>query len=131
MPRGNRTGPDGMGPMTGRAAGFCAGNDEAGFSSAPGGGFGRRWNRGAGRGFGNGFGAGRGGFRQGSGYGRGLGPGFGPGGRVAGRGYASGLPTKTELAAGMKAEVEALEQRIAWLRGEIDAISAQDASEDA
>jgi len=41
------------------------------------------------------------------------------------------LPTKTELAAGMNAEVEALEQRIAWLRGEIDAISAQDASEDA
>ena len=25
MPRGDRTGPAGMGPMTGRAAGFCAG----------------------------------------------------------------------------------------------------------
>ena len=25
MPRGNRTGPMGMGPMTGRAAGYCAG----------------------------------------------------------------------------------------------------------
>lgn len=25
MPRGDRTGPDGMGPMTGRRAGFCAG----------------------------------------------------------------------------------------------------------
>jgi len=24
MPRGNRTGPAGMGPMTGRAAGYCA-----------------------------------------------------------------------------------------------------------
>ncbi len=25
MPRGDQTGPRGMGPMTGRAAGFCAG----------------------------------------------------------------------------------------------------------
>jgi len=25
MPRGNRTGPAGMGPMTGRAAGYCVG----------------------------------------------------------------------------------------------------------
>ncbi len=25
MPGGNRTGPNGMGPMTGRGAGFCAG----------------------------------------------------------------------------------------------------------
>jgi len=31
----------------------------------------------------------------------------------------------------MKAEVEALEQRIVWLRGEIDAMNAKDASEDA
>jgi uncharacterized small protein (DUF1192 family) len=31
----------------------------------------------------------------------------------------------------MNAEVEALEQRIAWLRREIDAIDAQNPSEDA
>ncbi|MCF7946089.1 MAG: DUF5320 domain-containing protein, partial [Spirochaetia bacterium] len=27
MPRGDRTGPDGMGPRTGRALGYCSGYD--------------------------------------------------------------------------------------------------------
>lgn len=31
MPRGDRTGPNGMGPMTGRGAGLCAGFDSPGF----------------------------------------------------------------------------------------------------
>ncbi|MBS0010404.1 MAG: DUF5320 domain-containing protein [Bacteroidales bacterium] len=30
MPRGDRTGPAGAGPMTGRRLGFCLGNDQAG-----------------------------------------------------------------------------------------------------
>ena len=30
MPRGDRTGPDGMGPMTGRRMGYCAGYDMPG-----------------------------------------------------------------------------------------------------
>ncbi|MCU0858887.1 MAG: DUF5320 domain-containing protein [Pontiellaceae bacterium] len=47
MPRGDRTGPAGAGPMTGRGAGFCAGFNTAGFQTA-GGGFGH----GCGRGFG-------------------------------------------------------------------------------
>ncbi len=37
MPRGNGTGPDGMGPMTGRGAGYCAGYASAGYvNSMPG-----------------------------------------------------------------------------------------------
>lgn len=57
MPRGDRTGPEGAGPMTGRAAGLCAGNDAPGYA-APGygtgfgAGFGRR---GGGRGWRNRF----------------------------------------------------------------------------
>ena len=56
MPRGNRTGPMGAGPMTGRGAGYCAGYDAPGFANpggwasrgrAPGGAWG---SRGAGRG---------------------------------------------------------------------------------
>jgi hypothetical protein len=47
MPKGDRTGPAGAGPMTGRGAGFCAGYKTAGFQTA-GGGFGR----GSGRSFG-------------------------------------------------------------------------------
>jgi hypothetical protein len=31
MPRGDRTGPQGGGSRTGRAAGYCAGNDSPGY----------------------------------------------------------------------------------------------------
>lgn len=56
MPRGDGTGPAGMGPMTGRAAGFCAGYPAPGFMNRIGGrGY---WGRGRGKGFG-----GRGGGR--------------------------------------------------------------------
>lgn len=54
MPRGDGTGPAGMGPMTGRAAGYCAGYAAPGFTNAAGG----RGFRGMGRG--GGFGGGRG-----------------------------------------------------------------------
>lgn len=47
MPRGDRTGPMGIGPMTGRAAGYCAGFGMPGYANT-------------GRGFGMGFGRGRG-----------------------------------------------------------------------
>jgi hypothetical protein len=33
MPFGDGTGPSGLGPMTGRAAGFCAGSGRPGFAS--------------------------------------------------------------------------------------------------
>jgi hypothetical protein len=72
MPRGDRTGPMGMGPMTGRAAGYCAGFDMPGYMNPV-----------PGRGRGMGFGMGRG-FR---------GPGFGGGGRGWRHWfYATGLP---------------------------------------
>ena len=57
MPFGDRTGPSGMGPMTGRGAGFCAGYPTPGYANSfPRGGFGRGWGRGFGRGRGRGFG---------------------------------------------------------------------------
>jgi hypothetical protein len=45
MPRGDRTGPLGQGPMTGRGMGYCAGYDIPGFLNRPSGwgGFGRGW----------------------------------------------------------------------------------------
>ena len=62
MPRGNGTGPAGMGPMTGRAAGFCAETGRPGYADPVGGrGLGFGWGRGGGgRGRGCGFGWGRG-----------------------------------------------------------------------
>lgn len=48
MPRGDGTGPAGMGPMTGRAAGFCAGHRMPGYTNSMGGcGF-AGWGRGRG-----------------------------------------------------------------------------------
>ncbi len=42
MPRGNRTGPTGMGPQTGRGMGPCSGNTFPGYTwPGPGQGFGR------------------------------------------------------------------------------------------
>ncbi|MEJ5299630.1 MAG: DUF5320 domain-containing protein [Thermodesulforhabdaceae bacterium] len=58
MPGGDRTGPWGLGPMTGRAAGFCAGYGMPGFMNPiPGRGFwGWGWRRGGrGLGWGRGF----------------------------------------------------------------------------
>ncbi|NLN38153.1 MAG: DUF5320 domain-containing protein [Smithella sp.] len=66
MPRGDQTGPTGMGPMTGRGAGYCAGYATPGFASTAGG-----RGRGMGFGFGRGMGAGFRGARGGRG-GRGF-----------------------------------------------------------
>ena len=50
MPRGDRTGPYGAGPMTGRAAGYCAGYSVPGYWN-PRFGYGRGYGRGWGRGW--------------------------------------------------------------------------------
>ena len=55
MPGGDRTGPMGMGPMTGRAAGFCAGYPTAGYMNRIGGRGFFGWGRGGGRGGGRGW----------------------------------------------------------------------------
>jgi len=56
MPGGDGTGPAGLGPMTGRAAGYCAGYPVPGYMNPiPGGG----WGFGFGRGWGGGYGWGR------------------------------------------------------------------------
>ena len=56
MPRGDGTGPAGLGPMTGRAAGYCAGYSTPGYMNPI-----------SGRGF---WGGARGGFGRGGGRGR-------------------------------------------------------------
>ncbi len=65
MPRGDRRGPEGMGPMTGRARGYCAGYSEPGFVDNGGYGRGSGLGRGRGRGF---FGRARGFFGRGPVY---------------------------------------------------------------
>jgi hypothetical protein len=56
MPAGDGTGPRGMGPMTGRGAGYCAGYGAPGYANPmPGRGFGLGWGRGGGWGRGRGW----------------------------------------------------------------------------
>jgi len=62
MPFRDRTGPEGKGAMTGRAAGDCAGINDPNRVISQGWGFGR------GRGAGRGFGRGRGGSGRGRGF---------------------------------------------------------------
>lgn len=72
MPRGDRTGPNGMGPRTGWGLGFCNGNDEPGFANTA-------------------YWAGRRG-RRGGGRGRGARPGRGGGRGWEYRNFAGGPP---------------------------------------
>ncbi len=63
MPRGDKTGPNGNGPRTGRGLGYCTGNNQPGYLNND--------LRGTGRGFGRGYG-----FRNGGGRGFGYRHGF-------------------------------------------------------
>jgi hypothetical protein len=100
MPGGDGTGPMGMGPMTGRAAGYCAGYPTAGYT-----------NPSLGRGWGFGWGGGRG-------WGRGFGRGFGRRWAVSPYAYGPGLTAKQESdmlkdqAMAMEEEIKAINQRV-------------------
>ncbi|MDI6840599.1 MAG: DUF5320 domain-containing protein [bacterium] len=120
MPRGDGTGPWGLGPMTGRAAGLCAGYPVPGYlNPIPG----RGW-------FGfPGFGVGRGGLPWGGGRGRTFGGGRGWWWRGF---YGFGLPyaypyypqptaqeelqVLKEQANALKSEMEAIEARMSELK---------------
>ena len=107
MPNGNKTGPLGMGPLTGRGAGHCAGFGVAGCDTRPGGRRmqmgGRRRPRGRGQGF-------RGGMsgRQGRGMG------------------AAVIDDAQELAT-LKEQVGHLEETLDGLRQRMDELQKNDA----
>jgi len=108
MPAGDGTGPNGMGPMTGRGAGYCAGYDAPGYA-----------NLGPGRGFG---------------MGRGRGGGWGRGWRHRHWFRATGVPGWARPAWGASPgpyaapqptagqEAEALKAQAQWLQEELAAI---------
>jgi hypothetical protein len=77
MPRGDGTGPAGMGPMTGRAAGYCAGYSVPGYANT----------------YGGRYPGGRGAFGIGSGRGRGYRNWY----------YATGLPGWSRYNMGLQA----------------------------
>lgn len=109
MPAGDRTGPLGQGPGTGRALGFCYGYDSPGFMK------GRGMRMGRGSGF-IGGGARGPGFRGGAGRGRGFGR-FMPG-----YPWAPSLSREDEVRM-LKSEAEALkrsQQEIERRLGELE-----------
>ena len=106
MPRGNGTGPMGMGSMTGRGAGFCAGYNTPGYTNPVAG-------RGMGYGRGMGFGMGRG---RGLGFGRGYGAGFGW------RSVGINMPG-VQMSSQQEAEI--LKNQANMMQGEINSINAR------
>ena len=132
MPGGDRTGPAGMGPRTGRAAGYCSGYDVPGYTNPIGGrGF---WGRGGGYwGYGRGRGGGRG--RRNWYYATGM-----PGWQRAAYGYpAYGYgaygqpypyapePSAAEEADMLKQEAEALKNELQDIQERISALEKEQA----
>ncbi|MFO7871759.1 MAG: DUF5320 domain-containing protein [Kiritimatiellia bacterium] len=128
MPGGDGTGPGGIGPMTGRAAGYCAGYGMPGYANpVPGRGFG--YGRGRGFGYGRGMGPG---FRGGRGrWGAYTGPyGYGApavpyygGGYVPQYGYGAQNP-EDELNA-LKGQSEYLEEALEGVRRRISELESE------
>ena len=116
MPGGDRTGPMGMGPMTGRGAGYCAGVSVPGYMNPAGG---------------------RGGFGYGRGYGRGWGRGMGRGfgWRWAGSPYAYGHPyvspaiSAKDEAAALKEQAQAMQDELTAMHQRIKDLESNAASE--
>ena len=119
MPRGDRTGPMGSGPMTGRSMGYCSGSTGPGFiSPGPGYGFGRGggFGRGLNRGFSRGFGLGRGGgWRH---------PGFG---RAWGYPYVQEAPPSNFMPLTEEQEMDALEEHAKILEVELKQLKKRQA----
>ena len=111
MPGGNGTGPAGMGPMTGRGAGFCAGYSVPGYANPVGG-----------RGYGMGFGRGRG---MGRGFGRGFGLGRVGYGSPAWAGVANQYPANASFVPTVTSEqeLEGLKQQAEFLQSSLSQVS--------
>ena|SRR5690554_5575158 len=108
MPRGDGTGPMGMGPMTGRALGFCAGYGTPGYV-----------NPGIGAGFGRGCGRGRG-LRRMAGFI--AAPGWVPAGYpVFGSAYASAETEKEYLSR----QAEVLENQLEEVKKRLQKLSEE------
>ncbi len=115
MPLGDRTGPRGQGPMTGRAAGYCAGHDVPGYA-----------NWGPGRGLGRGGGWGRGMRHRHWFYATGqpgwmragYAPGWAPGPYTAPMTAADEASILEERARALREELERLDERLGALRTE-------------
>jgi len=114
MPGGDRTGPEGLGPRTGRRLGYCSGYDSPGYTKGVprgGGGYGRGLGYG-GRGWGRGYG--RGFWGRGRGFWHGYYPYYEPGtyteqDKDAEKSYLE------DIVKGLEEEIKAVKDRITEL----------------
>ena len=118
MPAGDRTGPDGMGPTTGRAAGVCAGYNAPGYMNPAVGG-------------GCGFGFGRGRRLAGRGRGRGFGrrlayPYAGVPNAVPYNAPANSVPTREEDLDALKEQQQYLDNALQDVRRRIDKVESKE-----
>ena len=134
MPRGDGSGPMGMGPRTGRAAGYCAGYTVPGFMNPTlgrglgmargrggGGGLGTARGRGGGGGLGMAWRRGRGGgWGRGSGLGLEGGWGFSP--APLGAPYAAAEPAAEQQLASLREQAAWLEQQMSAVNERIQAL---------
>ena len=133
MPGGDGTGPGGMGPMTGRATGFCAGYSVPGYTNPVGGrGMGMGWGRGGGFGRGRGFGWGRAGYGLPA-YGSAVNP-YAYGGAVNPYAYG-GVPFAPTVAPqqeldGLKGQAEYLVDALDGIKKRIEELESQKSSKD-
>ena len=117
MPGGDRTGPAGLGPRTGRGLGYCSGYDSPGYTKGPGGGIAWGFGRGANYPYGREMAWRRGGRRW-----AGAG-GYVRGGR-AGLFYAGPIETTPEQRLdALKQEKEFLESELKGLQRAIEDVS--------
>lgn len=114
MPRGDRTGPLGEGPLTGRRMGYCAGNEHPGFYYRSEG-----WGRGL-----------RVRFRGGAGFGRGFGPGyrggFGPGFRHGYGDYYYDRPADVSEKTMIENDIRILKDQLSALEDQLTKIQEKE-----
>ena len=120
MPGGDRRGPSGQGPKTGKGRGLCTGSENTrDLNASPGTGFGRGFGRGSGRGFGNGM---RNGMRNFKRIGRGFGCGFFPG--VATQNISNADKNEMEIlkqeAQMMENSLDSIKERISQLENTVN-----------
>ncbi len=118
MPGGDRTGPMGMGPATGRGAGFCRGYGMPGYANFGGG---RGWRSGRGAGFGGGFGGGFGRGWRNQYYATGI-PGWARGGGIPG-GYGGYYETEKTAETNAGEQTPNQNAQIEFLRTELERIT--------
>lgn len=113
MPAGNGTGPMGLGPMTGRAAGYCAGFGRPGFTTPQ-----------PGRRMGFGFRGGRGRRQRGFRCGPWSGPpaGFGTWGPPAAQYFGPGPQEEREM---LQGRIEYLENTLSELKQQLSELEAE------